>query len=190
MSDVVPRILIFVAATVALAAVSRASLRRPRSHGFYRFFAWECIVALVLLDFVSLREWFADPFSIRQVASWLLLLASIAVGLAGIRELSLRGGADAAREHAGATLDFEKTTHLVTSGVFRYVRHPLYASLLLLAWGVFLKRPSGAGAALAAAATALLAATAQTEEGENVRYFGRAYADYARRSRRFIPFVF
>ena len=36
-------------ATAALLWVSREALRRPGSHGFYRFFGWQCIVLLVLL---------------------------------------------------------------------------------------------------------------------------------------------
>ena len=54
----------FVLATAALAYVSRASLAAPRSHGFYRFFAWEAILALVLLN---LDGWLRDPFSWHQL---------------------------------------------------------------------------------------------------------------------------
>ena len=44
------RIAIFVGATLLLLYVSRASLRRPRSHGFFRFFAWEAILGLTLRE--------------------------------------------------------------------------------------------------------------------------------------------
>jgi pimeloyl-ACP methyl ester carboxylesterase len=37
--------LVFIAGS-AVVYVSRASLLAPRSHGFYRFFAWEMILAL------------------------------------------------------------------------------------------------------------------------------------------------
>ena len=72
-------------------------------------------------------------------------------------------------------LCFEKTTQLVTTGAFKYIRHPLYSSLLLLAWGVFFKRPSWVGAGVALGATAFLLATAKVEELENIRYFGATY---------------
>lgn len=77
----------------------------------------------------------------------------------------------------------------MTAGVFKYVRHPLYSSLLLLAWGVFLKRPSGPAGGLALCATALLVATAKAEESENRRYFGTAYDVYMRDTKMFIPFI-
>jgi len=59
------RIILFVGLSAALGYVSRASLAVPRFHGFYRFFAWECILALFFLNFVSFRQWFGDPFAVR-----------------------------------------------------------------------------------------------------------------------------
>ena len=38
-------------------------------------------------------------------------------------------------------LAFENTVKLVEVGLYRFIRHPMYASLLLLAWGAFLKHP-------------------------------------------------
>ena len=78
----------------------------------------------------------------------------------------------------------------MTTGVFKYIRHPLYCSLLLLAWGAFFKDPSWFGGGLTLAASAFLLATAKVEEAENVHYFGEAYCTYMRRTKRFIPFLF
>jgi protein-S-isoprenylcysteine O-methyltransferase Ste14 len=66
----------------------------------------------------------------------------------------------------------------------------MYSSLLLLAWGVFFKRPAALGLALALAATALLAATARAEERENIAYFGSGYSEYMQRTKRFLPFLY
>jgi protein-S-isoprenylcysteine O-methyltransferase Ste14 len=79
---------------------------------------------------------------------------------------------------------------LVVEGAYRYIRHPLYSSLLFLGWGIFFKDLSWAGLALAAGATFFLAMTARAEEGENIRFFGPAYQEYMQRSRMFIPFLF
>jgi protein-S-isoprenylcysteine O-methyltransferase Ste14 len=172
------------------AYVSRASLREPRSHGFPRFFAWECILALFCINFIDLRQWFGDPFSPRQLVSWVFLFGCIIPAVLGVYLLRTRGKPDAGRAREAPLGWIEATTHLVTNGVYRYIRHPLYSSLLLLAWGVFFKRPSWLGGALALGATGFLVATAKVEEAENVRYFGPAYGDYMRRTRMFIPFVF
>jgi len=184
------RVLIFVVVSAALVYVSRASLRVPGSHGFYRFFAWECILALIFLNFVSFRQWFDDPFSVRQLISWVLLIGCLVPGVYGINLLRGQGKPDARRVDGAPLVWIERTTELVTTGVFRYIRHPLYSSLLLVAWGVFFKRPSWVAGGLALPATAFLVATAKAEELENILYFGDAYREYMQDSKMFIPFVF
>jgi protein-S-isoprenylcysteine O-methyltransferase Ste14 len=180
------KLVIFVVVSVGFAYVSRASLPMPRSHGFYRFFAWECLLALFLLN---VESWFRDPFSVPQIVSWLLLIASLFLVIHGVRLLRRIGKPDDKREEA-PLLAFEKTTALVVEGAYRYIRHPLYSSLLFLGWGIFFKDLSWAGLALAVAATFFLAMTARAEEGENIRFFGAAYQDYMRRTKMFIPFLF
>lgn len=177
----------FVALSAGLAYVSRASLTVPRSHGFYRFFAWEFILALVLLN---IGHWFRDPLSAHQVVSWILLAATFVPGVPGIHLLISRGRPRPRRNDDVPLLGIEKTTQLVKTGVFKHIRHPLYCSLLILAWGAFFKNPSVIGSGLAVGATAFLLATAKTEEEENVRYFGVAYREYMLQTRMFIPFFF
>jgi protein-S-isoprenylcysteine O-methyltransferase Ste14 len=86
--------------------------------------------------------------------------------------------------------DFENTTRLVTIGAYRYIRHPLYASLLCLAAGAWLKQVTLLTSLLFAAAAVFLYATARVEEDENLARFGAQYADYKRRTRMFIPLLF
>jgi protein-S-isoprenylcysteine O-methyltransferase Ste14 len=107
-----------------------------------------------------------------------------------VHQLRALGRPDTQRREDVPLIGFEKTTKLVTSGVFNYIRHPLYSSLFLLAWGVFFKNPSLAGVCLALAATAFLLATAKVEEEENIRYFGPAYQAYMRETKIFVPFLF
>ncbi|HNP71299.1 MAG TPA: methyltransferase [Kouleothrix sp.] len=177
----------FVTCSAGLVYLSRASLRAPRSHGFYRFFAWECILALVVLN---LPAWFAAPFAWYQLLSWLLLLACLIPLGFGIRTLRAYGQPAAARAAEPQLLAFEKTTRLVTRGIYGYIRHPLYSSLLLLAWGAFFKAPALAGGALALAASACLLATALADEAECLRFFGAEYQAYMAHTKRFVPFVF
>ena len=180
------KLVVFVVVSAGFAYVSRTSLPVPRSHGFYRFFAWECLLALFLLN---VENWFRDPFSLHQVVSWLLLIASLFLVIHGVYLLRRIGKPDDKREEA-PLLAFEKTTALVIEGAYRYIRHPLYSSLLFLGWGVFFKDPSWAGVCLAGAATFFLAMTAKAEEGENIRFFGTAYQEYMKRTKMFVPFLF
>jgi len=96
----------------------------------------------------------------------------------------------AERRGDASLLAFEKTSALVTTGIYHYIRHPLYSSLLIVAWGVFFKDPSWLGGLLALAATLSLIATAKADEAECIRFFGPAYRDYMQRTRMFVPFLF
>jgi len=168
----------FVLITAGIVWYSLPSLRQPQSHGFFRFFAWEAILGLILLN---LRGWFVNPFAWYQVISWILLIASLVPVIYGFHLLRSAG------KPAGS---FEATTRLVTEGIYHYIRHPLYASLLYLAWGAFFKSPSLLDGMIALVASAFLYATARADERECLAKFGEAYAAYMRQTRLFIPFLF
>ena len=179
--------IVFAVVTLILIYISRASLRNARSHGFYRFFAWEAIAALFLLN---VSYWFVNPLAWHQIIAWVLLVACIVPAIWGIALLQVRGEPVQSRAEDPNLLAFEKTTQLVTTGIYKYIRHPLYGSLLLLAWGIFFKLPSWLGLALVMTATILLVLTARADEAECIRFFGPAYQEYMQRTRRFIPFLF
>ena len=166
--------------------VSRNSLFRPHSHGFYRFFAWEFILALVLLN---APYWTRNMFSAYQLISWLFLLISIFLVVHGVHLLKVIGKPDHNRSDA-ELLAFEKTSHLVTAGAYKYIRHPLYSSLLFLAWGAFLKDPSLPGLFLVLAASVFLVLTAKKDESECLQHFGNSYQTYMAGTKKFIPFLF
>lgn len=180
------KVIVFMVASAGLAWGTRSSLRSLRSHGFYRLFAWESILILILLN---LDYWFYEPFSPRQIISFLLLSVCTYLVIHGVLLLRKVGKPDNKRSDP-SLIGIEKTTELVTVGAYRYIRHPIYSSLLFLAWGAFFKHPSWAGISLAVAATFFLTMTARTEEAENIRYFGEAYQNYMKKTRMFIPFLF
>jgi len=170
--------ILFVVGSVFIVWYSIPSLRKPGSHGFYRFFAWEIMWGMFL---VNARSWFTNPFSWYQIASWLLLFGSIYPVVAGFQILRRAGKPEG---------NFEATTRLVTEGIYRFIRHPLYASLLYLTWGIFFKSPSLLDGCAALVVTAFLYATARADENECQAKFGDEYTAYMRRTKRFIPFIF
>jgi protein-S-isoprenylcysteine O-methyltransferase Ste14 len=181
------KIIAFLFFSLIIVYISRASLRTPRSHGFYRFFAWECIVILFLLN---VDFWFLQPFAWNQIIAWILLFASfIPLGF-GVHFLRTKGKPVSKREGDDSLLAFEKTTSLVTSGIYKYIRHPLYSSLLILTWGIFFKHFSAVGILLMIAASVFLVLTAKADETECIQFFGAEYQDYMKRTRMFIPFLF
>lgn len=78
----------------------------------------------------------------------------------------------------------------MTENVYRYIRHPMYASLFLLAFGAYLKQPASAPAfAVFAIIAVAVYLTAKAEEQDMFEVFGAAYAAYMKTSKMFIPFV-
>ena len=109
------RLIAFIVLSACLTYLSRASLRVPRSHGFYRFLAAEFILALVLLN---LDHWFQQPFAPHQIASWLLLAVSIALVVHGAYLLKVVGR-PGSRPSDGAPLASIEKTACTALGVLR-----------------------------------------------------------------------
>lgn len=171
-------IVLFFAISIFIVRFSLPSLRRPGSHGFYRFFAWEAILGMFLMN---LRGWFFHPFSWFQIISWILLIVSLVPIISGVYLL----------RHAGKPTDaLEATTELVQNGIYRFIRHPLYASLIYLAWGIFFKSPSLLDGCLAVVASSFLYATARADEAECLVKFGEDYTMYMKKTKLFIPGIF
>ncbi|MFC1879354.1 methyltransferase family protein [Chloroflexota bacterium] len=171
------KFIIFLLVSCGIVYLSWPSLRSPRLHGFYRFFAFETLLLMILYNF---DFWFQNPFSAVQILSWIFLAASLGMAIHGFYLLRVIGQPQG---------DFENTTRLVRRGVYRYIRHPLYASLLFLGIGAFLKMPSLVGAGMLLALAAFLIATALVEEYENIQRFGEQYRTYMQETKMFIPFV-
>jgi protein-S-isoprenylcysteine O-methyltransferase Ste14 len=178
------RIVVFLILSIPVVIVSWRSLSRLTNHGFYRFLAWECILWLAVSN---ITYWFDDPFSIRQIVSWIFLFYCIYPATAGAILMKKRGKPDPARDSSLHT--FEKTTEIVDMGIFKYVRHPLYSSLLFLTWGIFLKHTTLFMLVFALLSTAFLFATALIEEKENVAFFGEKYKAYMKRTKMFVPYI-
>jgi protein-S-isoprenylcysteine O-methyltransferase Ste14 len=78
---------------------------------------------------------------------------------------------------------------LVTTGPYHYMRHPIYAAILLFVWAGIAANASPLSVALGLVATAMLALRIAFEEGL-VRERYPEYDDYARHTKRVIPFIF
>ena len=179
--------MLFAAGSLILIVISWKSLHHPRSHGFYRFFAWECMLGLFL---VNVKFWFYKPLAWNQVIAWFLLIVCLIPLAFGVHSLRTRGKpTEHQRAGDASLLAFEKTTTLVTSGIYQYIRHPLYSSLLLLTWGIFFKSPTLTGATLAILSTVFLVLTAKADEAECTHFFGSPYVEYMKHTKMFVPYI-
>ncbi|NIT56693.1 MAG: DUF1295 domain-containing protein [Aliifodinibius sp.] len=165
---------IFILLSILLLAFT---LNRSHRHRFPRFFAVESLLILVLLNAGS---WFRNPFSFRQLVSWTFLTRSLILAFHGFRLLRLQGA---------PKNDIEENTKLVTTGAYRYVRHPLYCTLLLVGIGVFLKDTSLLALIVFFILTGFVFFMGKIEEEENIERFGKEYCIYMEKTKMFIPFL-
>jgi protein-S-isoprenylcysteine O-methyltransferase Ste14 len=122
-------------------------------------------------------NWAGAPRFAASVAGGALIVAGIAIGYLGIRDL------DRSLSPLPRPRD---TAVLIQDGIYRRIRHPIYAGVILLAIGWGLLMASFAALALALALAVLLDLKARREEvWLRERYPG--YAAYAEQTKRFVP---
>lgn len=88
------------------------------------------------------------------------------------------------------SLEIRKEHRLVTTGVYRLVRHPMYSSFFLLAVAQFLLLPNWfAGACGLVGVGLLYALRVRQEERMMLEHFGADYRDCMARTKRLIPWI-
>ena len=86
------------------------------------------------------------------------------------------------------TLQLKENHRLVTKGVYRRIRHPMYLSLLIFSAGNALALPNYvAGPALLVAMLVVIAFRVGPEERMLLEEFGEEYEAYRKRSHRLFP---
>ena len=179
------KMIAFCILSIPLVLISWRTLFSPKSHGFYRFFSWESILWLGLSN---IPYWFDDPFTVPHLFSWVLLFIALYLVIAGVILLKKKGTPIRDRDENGL-YSFEKTSVLIDTGIYKYIRHPLYSSLIFLTWGIFLKQVTLSLFLISLISTLCLHQTAIFDEKECLEYFGDKYKRYMKQTRRFIPFV-
>jgi protein-S-isoprenylcysteine O-methyltransferase Ste14 len=153
------------------------SIKHKRYHGIPRFFSFESIFILTLLNY---RVWFDDPLSPGQVLSWLLLGISLYPVMSGYYLLTRKGNPDS---------NFENTSNLVKTGIYGKIRHPLYLSLFLFGTGIMLKDPGTIQIILGFINLTAVVITSRIEEKEMISKFGNEYLVYMTETKMFVPFI-
>ena len=88
------------------------------------------------------------------------------------------------------TLEVREQHRLITQGVYRLIRHPMYSALVLYSVGQALVIPNWVAGPLNLIAFAvLLALRVRAEEKMMVQQFGDEYTGYTARTKRLVPHV-
>jgi protein-S-isoprenylcysteine O-methyltransferase Ste14 len=113
-----------------------------------------------------------------------LLLTAEAVGIAlGLWSLAAMG-----RKNLNIAPTVREGAELVIQGPYRYIRHPMYASVLLTVWALIIDRFTLLRLVAGLILTADLAIKIFYEEEILKRHF-REYPAYMERTKRIIPFI-
>lgn len=119
----------------------------------------------------------APPPSLLAAAAWLAMTAGLIVLLAAQVNMgaSWRIGID------------DRPTGLVTGGLFRFVRNPIFSAMLLMAAGMAALTPSFVSFGGWLVMAVLVRIQCHFEERHLLALHGEAYCDYASRVGRLIP---
>jgi protein-S-isoprenylcysteine O-methyltransferase Ste14 len=116
------------------------------------------------------------PAYFRSIGHW-PATAGTAVSMGGIAMIAL------------GWRQLHRAQGLVTTGLYRYIRHPQYTGIFLFTLGWIVHWPSIITLILWPILIGAYAWLAKREERQAIEEFGEAYVDYAGRTKRFIPFV-
>ena len=164
---------------------------------FYRL-AYNILAGLSFLPVLAIAAATPDqriylvplPWSVLMILGELLAAAMLLVGFRetdiweflGLRQFN--GSSTGAKKDGPIET---KSGHLVTTGLYRYVRHPLYSAGLAFIWLIPLMTANVL--AINSALTIYVVIGAYFEERKLLVEFGREYSDYAAVTPMFVPFM-
>jgi len=116
-----------------------------------------------------------------RVFSWGLLVMGAVLALISALTLRRRGKPTSGWEH---------TTVLIRTGIYRWVRHPMYLAALLIVTSTMLWQLAAISLALWVPSVVCFVLAAFSEDRFNARKFGDDYRRYKMKSKLLIPFLF
>ena len=169
-----------------------AAFNKKRRHGApWRFWGLRLLLIVTVVAWVRLRRSAPGFFdSLGEHLRWQpgMIAQWIGVGLCA-------GGVACAfwaRFHLGRNwgtpMSLRENHELVTTGPYRYVRHPIYAGFMLAMLGTALAIDI-AWLALLVVYAVFFVFAARSEERTMLAQFPRQYPEYRRRTKMLIPFV-
>lgn len=154
----------------------------PRQRILAIILVYSMYTALFLIPFFDRRG--IGVISVPEVIRWFGVgLTALGYGLIFTSGLAL------GRQYS-ADVTIQKDHHLVTSSVYRFIRHPRYLGIISLAIGVSLVFRSGVGLAACLFFTGLILMRIMDEELTMHKEFGEEWEAYCRRSWRLIPLIY
>lgn len=149
-------------------------------------------VTLLLLQLVPLGIVLAAPFSDRRAVGVLAESAVVrcaGLGLYAIGFIGMHWAEAFLDKQFSVEVAIQADHQLITSGPYRYLRHPRYLGIVLFTAGIALVFRSWMALILVAVLALVLLYRIHNEEVLMHQAFGAAWEAYAKRTWRLIPFV-
>ena len=163
----------------------------PGIYRYYRFiFSFFATVNFGLLFYLQLLQpqgVLLIPYRFSPVLGGVLLIAGVVVIFLSMRNYSVRDflGLDEIQDKTGTDEDEE----LVTSGMNKVVRHPLYTGILIMLVGFFLLQSSLSNLVFCVVSLVYLFIGIWLEERKLIGKFGEDYIEYRKRTSMIIPYL-
>ncbi len=169
------------------AVKEKCRLQFPGLFPYYRIiYNLIAIAGLLFLAYAS----FQDGNSLMQPSFWIKSIGLFFV-LLGLVMLGVAFASFNVKEFLGLIEEeHHPDTKLVTKGVYRYVRHPLYTGVFLLLPGVFLLRPTLSILLFVFITAIYIEIGSRLEEQKLIKIFGEDYVRYSKSVRRYFPFIY
>lgn len=139
------------------------------------------IAQYLILGYFILFHPIRQDFGPQDVIAWTLVIAGIALGASALLAMRRSRFRISPEPHAEAAL--------ITSGPYVFIRHPMYAALLILTFGLFLNYPVIEHLIAFLLLFIILSLKINYEERLLVGKFP-SYASYQSHTKRFFPFVY
>jgi protein-S-isoprenylcysteine O-methyltransferase Ste14 len=140
------------------------------------------VVAIMILGNLGkqyTRSVFAAPLGVQILGDGVAILG-LGVAIAARRTLG---------QNWSARVELKKDHQLITGGVYKYMRHPIYTGVILMDLGAILVFPSSATISSAFILAIILGIKISEEEKLMTKHFPREYPEYKKRVKALIPGV-
>ena len=153
---------------------------------------WRVAVSLIVILFIrfdrSGAQDFNSLFKFLFQSSFNFVIAGSVLTVLGLL------GAIWARIYLGRNwsgyVTYKENQELVTTGPYRFVRHPIYTSMILMFIGTILYYGFLFISIILVIAAINFILRARKEEAIMIKLFGEKYTDYMKRTKRFIPLIY
>lgn len=163
---------------------SRSEVVRSEMRRDSLFFGLPAVVVLTVGLFICARDGLDDGivFSVAEIGGLTLLGAGLTIMLVGQATLK--------RSYSG-TLVVRRDHKLVTHGIYRFTRHPIYLGAIMgLCIGIPLFALSLYGFLILLAQVPIVLNRIRMEEGMLTEEYGEAYRSYRERTSQLIPLIY